>query len=379
MADLWLVLLGVGALTARLGLALYLTGLSRAKNAASAALRTAADLCVAVLAFWAVGNAVLSSHFSFSPVSFFYAAIFLFATGAALGGTLERARFFPTLAASAVLAGLVVPLAARWAWSGWLGKMGFIDAAGASVIHLCGGMCAAAGAFMVGPRGGKYNRDGSTNMIPGHNVPWVVAGALAMAVGFLPQMIGCAILHDGQPALAAADGLLAAAAGGMAGLLLGWVRYAATDAHFLIVGMLGGLVSVSAGAGRMEPWEAVAVGGAAGLLISQATVWIDLKFRIDDPGSSIAIHGVGGLWGLLAMGISAGGNPLRQLAIQTLGAAAVGALALAVSMLVFGAMRKQLRLGEADELDGSDLAEHDLNAYPDFQQTTIKSYHLRET
>lgn len=389
--ELWLVALGILALMERLGLGLYLSGISRCKNAATAMTRTVADLCVAVLAFWAVGHAILSGRpgsllgldGSFGAAAFFNATIILIATGAALGGILERTKSLAPLLVSALLAGLVVPLAGLWAWSGWLARLGFVDVGGACVLHVVGGLCAGVGAMVAGPRGGKYNHDGSTNLIPGHSFPQTAAGAMGIFLGLLAQIAGCAILRECSPAVADVDSLLAAAAGGMAALLLGRIRYGITDAHFLLVGLLGGLVAASASAGRVEPAAAVLIGAVAGLLTPLASVWLDLGRKIDDPAAGVSIHFVGGLWGLLAGGLLLAGpvDRLRQLAVQATGAAAIGALALVVSAAAFLILRAAvgLRPSEMDETYGNDLAEHDMNAYPDFQQTTIKSYHLRET
>ena len=401
---LLLVLLGAAALTARLGLGLYLSGMCRSKNAAAGAMLALCDLCVAVLAFWAVGDAVLSGDRgavlgwggSFGAASFFYATAVLVATGAAAGSTLERAKLFPPLFVTAVLAGVVVPLAGAWAWRGWLYRLGFVDVGGATVLHVCGGVCAAAGAVFVGPRSGKYNRDGSSNFIPGHQVPLAAAGVTALAAGYVAVVVGLAVSHGtlshgagvgaglgADLGASAANAFLAAAAGGLAGALYGRFRFGKAEVYFTLSGLLAAVVAVSAGAGRLPSAGAVAVGAAAGIVVPMAVVYLDLRRRIDDVGSGIAVHAVGGAWGTLAAGLLPPGGAadrLRHVGVQAVGLAAVAGLALAASAGVYFLLSKTvgLRLSEADEYDGADLAEHDLNAYPDFQQTMIKSYHLRE-
>src|SRR5688572_13709147 len=184
-----LIVLGAAALLVRVGQTLYAMGLSRSKNSAGAATRSLFDLCAASLAFWAVGAAILFQRHNdvfalkgslvlgwrmqpgAAGVIFFHAAAVLIATGVLAGTLAERSRFFPAAGASILLAGLVVPMAGNWAWSGWLRQLGFVDLAGASVIHLTAGTCALVGAILVGARNGKYHRDGSASMIPGHNVP----------------------------------------------------------------------------------------------------------------------------------------------------------------------------------------------------------------
>jgi Amt family ammonium transporter len=395
-----IVLLGAAVLLVRVGQAMYATGLCRSKNAAGMTLRVVADLCAGVLAFWAVGAAVLAqrangvfgvewgSLLGSSPVTaeqFFFCCVVLVATGA-VGGTLaERSKFSVSWAASVLLAGLVVPVAAKWAWGGWLARLGFQDVAGASAVHLSAGACAAIGATMVGPRTGKYNRDRSANMIPGHNIPLAAAGVLAMLAGWLPYVYGCAYIRGGVQGAAAEpmNVLLAAAAAGAASMLLAQLRHGKPDVVLALTGVLGGLVSVTAVGGSVGTESAVLIGAVAGVIVPTAAVALDLLAHLDDPTAAVAIHGVGGLWATLAAGLFAPVSFLARfklLGIQLLGAAAVVALAAALSLALFAALRATvgLRVREADEYDGLDLAEHDIGAYPDFQQTMIKSYHLRE-
>lgn len=392
--------LGAACLLIRLGLALYRTGLVRAKNAAGATLHVFADLCVAVLAFWAVGAAILvQTHNGFFSVAgqaigfrsggtadlFFLTTLVLVGTGIVGGAVAERARFFPLWAASALMAALVIPIGANWAWTGWLARLGFMDVAGGTWLHLAGALCAVTGAVIVGPRTGKYHRDGSASMIPGHNVPLAGVGLLAMLAGWAPYLAGC-LIYTGNGRLigaAATDLVLAGAASGTVALLFGRQRYGKPDVVLTLIGFLGGLVAISAGAGRVGAPAAVLIGAGAGIIVPLGAVWIDLAGRVDDPVSAIAAHGLGGLWGTLAAGFLSPGSfshRLRQTGVQLLGIAAIGVLALVLSAALFLALRAAVRLRatEAEEFEGMDLVEHDIGAYPDFQQNTIKSYHLRE-
>jgi ammonium transporter, Amt family len=353
----------------RVGVCLYLAGISQSKNAATAVVRTIADVCVSILAFWAVGRFLLPSGSS----EFFGTAapIVLICTGAAIGSTLGRSRLLPVLAVSGVLAGIVVPLAGRLAWSGWLRHLGFVDSGGASYLYLSGGLAAAVGAILVGPRHGKFNHDGSSNHIPGHNIPLAGAGALAMLVGFAGQIAA----FSGMEAMP--NCMLAAAAGGVAAMAFSGRHNATVDFQLIVIGLLAGLVSVAAGAGQFIAPFAILVGAVGGLAACWASGRLDMRWRIDDPASAIAIYAVGGAWGLLAAGLI---HPGFALVAQVLGIVVIGALALAASTAVFMGFKWTigLRPGEADELDGTDLSEHDVNAYPDFQQTMIKSHHLRQ-
>lgn len=396
------VMIGLGAacLLIRVGLVLYRTGLLRAKNAAASLLSVLADLCVSTLAFWALGAAILlqsqSSIFAIDPKLigfysggtgklFFLMALVLVGTGIVGGAVAERSRFFPLWAASILLSALVIPISANWSWSGWLARRGFIDAGGGTWLHLAAAIFALVAARFIGPRTGKYHHDGSASMIPGHNLPLAGVGAAAMLAGWAPYLVGCLLIthNDAMIGMAATSALLAAAAGGLAGLLLGHYRYGKPDVILTLFGFLGGLVSISAGAGRIGAPAAVLLGAVAGILVPLSAVWIDLIGRIDDPVGVIAVHGVGGLWGTLAAGFFMPGSfvhRLTQTGIQALGVLAIGALALVLAFVLFALLKAtvRLRVSEADEFDGLDLAQHDIGAYPDFQQNSIKSYHLRE-
>jgi Amt family ammonium transporter len=386
------IALGAACLLVRVGVALYGMGVIRAKNAAGSVLRSMCDLCAAVLAFGAVGAAVFLNDWNligFGAVGtaqlFFLATVILIGTAIPAGAIAERSRFWPLSAASVLLAALVIPLGANWAWVGWLARRGFIDTAGGSWLHLSGAMCALAGAVAVGARTGKYNRDGSASMIPGHNVPLAGIGALAMLAGWAPYVAGCLIYRN--PSLsagpAAMQTLLCGAAAGLIAMLLGKYRYGKPDVILTLMGFLGGLAAIAAGAGQLSARSAVAVGAVAGIIVPLSAIWLDLLCHVDDPSGVIAIHGVGGFWGTIAVGLFMPGDVAHrfgQLGVQVMGAAVLGLLSLLLSALLFAILRLgvRLRATEADEFEGLDLAEHDIGAYPDFQQTMIKSYHLRE-
>jgi Amt family ammonium transporter len=310
----------------------------------------------------------------------------LIACAVPAGAMAERSRFFPASLGAIVLAAIIIPVTGMWAWGpgGWLNRLGFVDVAGASVLHLTAGVTAAVGAVLVGPRNGKYHRDGSASMIPGHNVPIAGAGAMFVLAGWLPYVAGFAAVSGSASAgLAVLDAILAAAAGGMAATLFGRFRYGKPDLTLALLGMLGGLVAISAGAGRVGPPAAVFIGVVAGVIVPMASIFLDLIVHVDDPTGAISVHGVAGLWGTLAVGAflpGSIGTRAAHLGVQLAGAAAIAAVAFAVAGGTFYVLKATvgLRSREADEYDGLDLAEHDIGAYPDFQQTMIKSYHLRE-
>jgi Amt family ammonium transporter len=400
MEFIWIVLLAASALLVRVGQTLYYAGLARSKNSAGASLRSVADVCVSVIAVWAIGLAIwrqesnavlglkLGSLFAWEGVSAdapFLAALVLIGTGVVGGAVAERSKLFPLIAAWAVMAGVVLPVSIFWVWRGWLAKLGAVDVGGAGAIHLSAGAFALAGAVVVGPRVGKYNRDGSASMIPAHNVPLTVAGVVTMLVGFVPYVVGCSLraYDPGAVPQAAFNTLLAGAAGGATALAVAQLRYGKPDIGLAVAGLLGGLVASTAGAGLVGAPSAFLTGAVAGAIVPIAAVAIDLFARVDDPAGGVAIHAVGGAWGLIAAACfvpGTGGDHLRRLGANLLEIVTLAAFAGGVGFALFALMRKTVgvRSREADEYDGLDLAEHDIGAYPDFQQTMIKSYHLRE-
>jgi Amt family ammonium transporter len=391
MSPAWFLACGLGALLLRLGMSIHAAGMVRSKNSSSTLIRSITDICLTTLAFWAVGSAIsISSRFLpdtnhlFSANStFFFLCASLIASGIVTGVSAERSKFFPMCCASILVGALLVPITFRWNL-GWLTARGFIDTGGASILHLTGGLTALIVAILIGPRNGKYNRDGSSNGIPGHSVPLASIGTMLILVGWIPTILGMTSFSLDNILLPASNILLAAAAGAIASLVLCHFRYGKPDIHLMYTGFLGALVAISASAHVTLNIWAVVIGAVAGILVPLAAINIDLRFKIDDPTSGIAIHAVSSIWGLLAAALFTSGlTPARrlpQVGIQLLGIASIAALTILLSLALFLILKRTigLRAREADEFDGLDLAEHDIGAYPDFQQTTIKSYHLRE-
>jgi Amt family ammonium transporter len=382
MNDLW-VLFAVAALLLRAGFALNLAGISRSKNTVSTLFRAMLEIAIGVLAYWLIGAAIHGSWREIgNPRGFnalFVAATFLIGPAVIAGAALERSRTVVSVASAVMLTGIVTPVAWKILQCNWIVETGFIDEAGAVFIHFSAGIAAAVIALLLGPRFGKYNRDGSTNAIMGHNLPLATAGILLIFIMWIPYVAGFGV--DGPRA--ALNAVLAGSAGLVAASIYCLVSYGRQDIFLVYAGMLGGLVSVTAGADRLMPISAVAAGAIAGIIVPYASVRLDLVWKIDDPAGGIAIHGLGGLWSAIAIAILAPGSWSQRagrLGGEAVALAIVAVLTLAVAGAVFVVLRSTvgIRLRETDEFDGLDLSEFDLNAYPDFQQTTIKSYHLRE-
>jgi len=399
MSDTTMVALLAAAMLLRLGQGLYGAGVVRSKNAAAEVMRAICDLAIAALAFWAIGGAILmQQHNGLFAIDLqqlvgrghedhllLYLVLILLGTGAFSAAVAERARFVVTCAASLLLAGVIMAIAGKWVWNGgWLADMGFVDRAGATVLHVSVGAAALVAAMLVGPRAGKYNRDRSANFIPGHSLVLKQIGVIMMLIGFVPYVTAATWRHIGHSASdTAMNVLLAAAAGAAVSLLIGRARYGKPDILLTCSGLIGGAVAMTAGAGTVSSLSAVIIGGVAGALVPAAVIFIDLRLRIDDAGSIAAMHGVGGAWGALAAAIFAPlpwSERFQLIGVQLLGVITIGVMSLIIIGGAMALLRATIgiRATEADEFDGLDLAEHDVNAYPDFQQTTIKSYHLRE-
>jgi Amt family ammonium transporter len=401
LLTLWLPLLAAGTLLIRAGQALAAVGTARAKNAASAAARHLCDLSVTSLAFSLIGVHLLTKGttarfigndsdipINFDALTLHFAAIVLIASGLIAPAVAGRSKWILPLFGSLLISLFLFPLLGRWVFFGWLHSAGLIDIGGALPIHLAGALCGAVAVYWVGPRTGKYNHDGSTSIIPPHQPALPAIGTLFMIVGWLPYVMGSTLLQatgDRASAMAEAalNAIIAAAAGGLGAMIITRLRFAQDDLSALYTGLLAGAVSITAACGTIAPWQASLLGLIAGLLTPIASQWLDFKCRLDDPGELIAPHAVGAIVATLGAALfysSSFSGKVRAIGVGCLAIGIVAMITILLSALVFATLNRVagLRVSEGDEFDGLDLAQHDLNAYPDFQQTTIKSYHLRE-
>jgi len=222
-----------------------------------------------------------------------------------LGAGEERWRLGAAAASTAVLAGWIYPLFAHWIWGGgWLAELGFVDAGGAGAIQVVGGLSALSVSWLLGPRRGKFSADGMPIALPGHNAVFVTFGAFLALVGWFGVNSSGAILFYGaapaRTALIAVNTLLSAASALLAAALVTRTRFGKPDASLSVNGWTAGLAASSAGAAFQVPAEALIVGLVAGALVTLSIEWLELHLKIDDPGGSISVHAVGGLWGLIA-------------------------------------------------------------------------------
>lgn len=379
------------------GFAFLGAGLIRAKNTTNYMTKSFMDFAIASLSFWAFGFALMwgtsaagiagnTNYFLTDAadgqtyVDFVFQMVFAGTAATIVAGAVaERTKTQAYLAYSFIIGAIIYPLYGHWVWGGgWLGAMDKIDLpaaadyAGSGVVHAVGGFVALAGAVVVGPRIGKFNADGSANVISGHNVGYVVIGTFILFFGWF----GFNINTGDSIGLNAINTLMAGATGSIVALYIRLVQTGKTDILIACNGALAGLVGITAGAAFVEPWSAVAIGAIAAPIMMGSLLLIERVLKIDDPVGAISVHGVTGLWGLLAVGIFANGNngveglvvgEGKQIISQLISMGVVLAWGLVTGFALFMLLKVTMgvRATEAEELEGLDISEHRLPAYAD--------------
>ena len=379
------------------GFAFLGAGLIRAKNTTNYMTKSFMDFAIASLSFWAFGFALMwgtseagiagnTNYFLTEAadgqtyVDFVFQMVFAGTAATIVAGAVaERTKTQAYLAYSFIIGAIIYPLYGHWVWGGgWLGAMDKIDLpaaadyAGSGVVHAVGGFVALAGAVVVGPRIGKFNADGSANVLSGHNVGYVVIGTFILFFGWF----GFNINTGDSIGLNAINTLMAGATGSIVALYIRLVRTGKTDILIACNGALAGLVGITAGAAFVEPWSAVVIGAIAAPIMMASLMLIERVFKIDDPVGAISVHGVTGLWGLLAVGIFANGNngveglvvgEGKQIISQLISMGVVLAWGLVTGFALFMLLKVTMgvRATEAEELEGLDISEHGLPAYGD--------------
>lgn len=291
------------------------------------------------------------------------------------GAVAERIKLGAFIIFTLVYVGLVYPIAGSWQWGGgFLSTMaygeaeGFYDFAGSTLVHSVGGWAALIAVYLLGSRIGKFDENGQSRAIPGHNIPFATAGVLILWLGWFGFNGGSVLSAD--PALTSlvlVTTSLAAAAGGVSAFITSTLLYKNFDLTMFLNGILGGLVGITAGADLMSPNEAVVIGLIAGVIIVFSVALVD-KIKLDDPVGAIAVHLICGIWGTLAVGIFGSLAGFDQFLVQLAGVGIVGTFCTICAFIILGSLKATmgLRVTEREELDGLDHFEHGMNAYPDF-------------
>ena len=302
---------------------------------------------------------------------FIFQAMFA-ATAATIvsGAVAERIKLGPFITFSLLYVGICYPIVGMWKWGGgFLNELAtpFYDFAGSTIVHSVGGWGALVGAFLLGPRIGKYTPQGM-KAIPGHNLPMATIGVFLLWFGWFGFNGGSVLSADpGAVSRVFVTTSLAAAAGAIGALIVSFLKFKTYDITMVLNGILAGLVGITAGADQMGVLDSVIIGFIGGGLIVFSVVFFD-KIKIDDPVGAISVHLVGGIWGTLAVGIFGDLAGWGQFYSQLLGVASVGLFCFATSWLIFFSLKRTIgiRVHENEETEGLDINEHSMRAYPDF-------------
>ena len=314
----------------------------------------------------------------YSNLSDFFFQVVFVATAMSIvsGAVAERMKLWSFFAFAVVLTGFIYPVQGFWKWgNGWLNTDGvteavrFLDFAGSGVVHLCGAAAALAGVLLLGARKGKYGKDGQVNAIPGSNLPLAALGTLILWLGWFGFNGGSELKvsdvgEANAVALVFVNTNMAAAGGLIFALLLSRFWFGKADLTMALNGALAGLVAITAEPLTPAPLAATMIGAVGGLLVVGSIVTLD-KLKIDDPVGAISVHGVVGIWGLLAVCFT---NPDASLAWQLIGIVSIFAWVFVMSFIVWFILKKTvgIRVSEEEEYEGVDISECGLEAYPEF-------------
>jgi Amt family ammonium transporter len=402
--TVWVLITAFLVFFMQAGFALVEAGFTRSKNTVNILFKNLVDFLFATVAFWAIGYALMFGEGSpfFGLTGFFLTGVeadkagvpllafwlfqLVFAGTAATivsGAMAERTKFKAYLVYSAVISLLIYPIFGHWVWGGgWLAEMGFLDFAGSTVVHSVGGWTALVGAAILGPRIGKFNKDGSANVIPGHSAALGTLGVFILWLGWFGFNPGSQLAAIGSNAdvisLVAANTNIGAAAGGIAAMMLYWLRSGKPDLGMTLNGVLGGLVAVTAPCAFISPLSAMIIGLIGGALIVVAAPLLD-RFKIDDPVGAVPVHLVNGVWGTLALGLFHSESGLftagqsSQIIAQVIGVVACGVWTVVTAAIMFYAIKATvgLRVRAEEEIAGLDLEEHGSSAYPDLAPSGV--------
>ena len=396
------------------GFAMVETGFTRAKNAGNIIMKNLMDFCIGTVVFSLLGFGLMMSEdyvagfigvpnlnmftdwMNFDWNSFVFQLVFC-ATAATIvsGAMAERTKFSAYCVYSAIISLVVYPIEAGWVWNGqgWLAQLGCIDFAGSIVIHMVGGISALVGAIILGPRIGKYGKNGKVNAIPGRSI---TLGALGVFIlWFAWYGFNGAAAEDGArlgqilltTTIAPADATVTT-------MLFTWIKNGKPDVSMCLNASLAGLVAITAGCADVDAIGAAVIGIVSGILIVVAVEFVDIKLKIDEPVGAFSVHGVNGMWGGLAVGLFATGNGqngitglffgggIAQLGKQALGIVTIVAWTVVCMIIVFTIIKKPvgLRVTKDEEMKGLDICEHGLiSAYADFMPIGVGTASLDET
>ncbi|MFA9459143.1 ammonium transporter [Halalkalibacter sp. AB-rgal2] len=389
----WIFLASVLVLIMQAGFTALEAGLTRAKNSINVAMKNIADIMLATLIFsligfplmfgesingWIGGSSFFFHNMSEDPWNWSFLLFQIVFAGTAatiVSGTIaERVKFSGYLIGTAFIVILIYPIFGHWAWGslwidgqeGWLEGLGFMDFAGSTVVHSIGAWVALAAAIIIGPRIGKYKKDGSVSSFRGASPVIATIGVFILWFGWMGFNAGSTTFADGNIAIIALNTQLAAISGGIIALIVSWFIYKQAHVESCLNGLLGGLVAITAGVDVMTPLYAMLAGAIGGLIVVLAHLLIDRFFKVDDAIGAIAVHGVAGAWGTLAVGffgqieLLAVDSRFHQIGVQALGVVVAFVWAFGLGILFYWIVHKvyPLRVTKEEENAGLNVSEH---------------------
>lgn len=398
--TMWVLLATALVFFMQAGFAMVETGFTRAKNASNIIMKNLMDFSIGSLIYWIVGFSIMFGkdingfvgsiewlsignfeHLGLSiPINAFLIFQTVFCATAATivsGAMAERTKFISYLIYSIFISLVIYPVVGHWIWGGgWLSNMGFHDFAGSTVVHSLGGWCALVGAWVIGPRIGKYKKDGTVNAIPGHNVTLGALGVFILWFGWFGFNPGSTL--SGTDSISISHIFvttnISAAAAAVVTMIYTWIRYKKPDVSMTLNGALAGLVAITAGTDIVSPLSAAIIGGVAGLVIVHGIEFVERRLKIDDPVGAVGVHGICGALGTIAVGIFAYGDGLiygggmELLKVQVIGVSAVALWTMGTAFILFKTVDLTigLRVESKEEHVGLDINEHGIESYADF-------------
>lgn len=397
--NLWMMIATTMVFLMHLGFATLEAGLTRSKNTVNILFKNTIIPAIGLLSYALIGFGLMYPGADFAGGFFGFAGFglsapegwdtnnynagytfftdFIFqamfaATAATIvsGAVAERVKLGPFITFSILYVALIYPIVGMWKWGGgFLATLEtpFYDFAGSTIVHSVGGWAALAGAYLLGPRIGKYTAQGM-KAIPGHNLPMATIGVFLLWFGWFGFNGGSVLSADpGLVSKVFVTTCLAAAAGAIGALVVSYLKFKTYDITMVLNGILVGLVSITAGADQMGIVDSVVIGLIGGGLVVFGVVLFD-KIKIDDPVGAISVHLIGGIWGTLAVGLFGNLSGMNQVISQIIGIGSVGLFCFGTAFLIFLVLKKTvgIRVDEKEEIEGLDINEHSMRAYPDF-------------
>ncbi len=421
MDTIWVIITACLVFFMNLGFALVESGFTQSKNTVNILSKNFIVFAVSSLAFWIIGWGLMFgdgndfigfrgliglsgadnspatgdayqgvySAISWASVpllaKFFFQLVFAGTAATIVSGAVaERIKYIDFIIFSFFLVAFMYPITGHWIWGGgWLAKLGFWDFAGSTVVHSVGGWAALAGAMILGPRLNKY-RDNKIYPIPGHNMTSATTGVFVLWLGWFGFNPGSTMAAD----INAISRIVittnsAAIAGILSSTVIAWIVLGKPDLSMTINGCLAGLVAITAGCAFVNVWSSLIIGAVAGILVVYAVIFFD-KIKIDDPVGALAVHLVNGIFGTLAVGLFAEdslmpgttgnglffGGGLNLFINQLIGVVSVGAFTFIISYIIWMILKKLigLRVSVNEEIEGLDIGEHGMEAYPEFEK-----------